>query len=169
MITRALSHRLILGVAFGAAASAPGTGMSAHVPLQPPGTIQVSVDLTVGGTAYSGRGPGECNHAADASIHEAPAQMWSVRRHDADRDVNFTLWRLKNGDMFTLFVAVGGKSHRVNTLLVGPPADRRGSGTAAIAQRGKGGQFTINAISDTGLKITGTLTCSGFTHPEANG
>ena len=43
------------------------------------------------------------------------------------------------------------------------------SGTAAIAQRGKGGQFTINAISDTGLKITGTLTCSGFTHPEANG
>jgi hypothetical protein len=168
-MTWSLSHRLILSTVLAATVAALGVRASAHVPLQPPGTIQVGIELNVGGATYSAKGSGECNHAAAASIYEAPGQMWSVRRTDPDRDVNLTLWRLKGGDMFTLFVTIGGKSHRVNTLQVGPPANRRGSGTAAIATQGKGGQFTIDALTDTGLKITGTLTCSGFTSPEDNG
>jgi hypothetical protein len=139
---------------------------AAHVPLQPPGSTIVQLDLNVGGTSYSVRGPGDCNYAADASIYQAAAQMWSVRRHDADKDVNFTLWRLHQGsDMFTLFVTTNGKTEKVNTLQVGPPADRLGSGSVVLAQRGKGGLFTIDAVAGNGAKITGTLACSDFMSP----
>jgi len=163
------SQRLMLSAAFAVAIAVYGATASAHVPLRPPGTIRVASDLNVGGTLYAAMGPGECNYASDASIHQAPGQMWSVRRRDADRDVNFTLWRLKTGDMFTLSVTMSGKTHRVHTLQVGPSADRRGSGTVTITSMGKGGVFTIHAVADTGLKITGSLTCSGFTSPEDNG
>lgn len=143
---------------------------SAHVPLQPPGAIHVQVNLAVGGAALTTAGSGECNHSADASIYEAPGQMWAARQQGSTSSVNLTLWRLaKGGDAFTLAVTAGGKSHRVNTLTVGPAANRRGSGATAIAARGKGGQFTINAVTDTGLTISGTVTCSAFTAPEDNG
>ena len=143
---------------------------SAHVPLQPPGTVQVQVSLSVGGASLTAAGPGECNHGADASIYDAPGQMWAARQQGGSGSVNITLWRLaRGGDMFTLFVTAGGKTHRINTLAVGPAADRRGSGTTVIAPRGKGGQFTINAVADTGATVTGTITCSAFTAPEDNG
>ena len=62
------------------------SSVSAHVPLRPPGSIDVLVDLSVDGAAYEVNGPGECNYAADASIDGAPARMWSVRRHDTNED-----------------------------------------------------------------------------------
>ncbi len=154
----------------GLAGAVLGGGVSAHVPLQPPGTITIDAELNVGGSPLAAKGTGECNYAADASIYQAPGKMWSVRRREAGRDVSLTLWRLaRGGDQFTLDVGAGGKRHRVNTLQVGPAADRRGSGTVDFAQRGKGGQFTIDAVADTGAKITGTLSCSAFTSPEDNG
>jgi hypothetical protein len=71
--------------------------------------------------------------------------------------------------MFSLAVTSGGRTHRVNTVQVGPPANRRGSGTAKVDVRGKGGQFTVNAVADTGTTIIGTIACSAFVHPEENG
>lgn len=159
-----------LAIATSSALLAGAVALSAHVPLQPPGTIHVQVNLAVGGAALTAAGAGECNHSADASIYEAPGQMWAARQQGSTSSVNLTLWRLaKGGDMFTLAVTTGGRTHRVNTLSVGPSSNRRGSGTTVIAPRGKGGLFTINAVTDTGLTITGTVSCSAFTAPEDNG
>lgn len=149
---------------------AGAVGVSAHVPLQPPGAVHGQVSLAIGGTTLTTAGPAECNHSAGASIYEAPGRMWAARQQGSTGGVNLTLWRLaRGGDMFTLSVTAGGRTHRVNTLTVGPASDRRGSGTAVIATLGKGGQFTISAVADTGVTINGTITCSAFTAPEDNG
>jgi len=90
--------------------------------------------------------------------------MWSVRQHDSAKDVSFTLWQLKQGgEMFTLNVTSGGTMHRVNTTHAGPASDHAGSGWASVAKQGKSGQFSIDAVDDTGVRVTGTLSCSGFT------
>lgn len=148
-----------------AVAGVSAWGQAAKKPI-----VTVQINLQVGGTAFTANGPGECVFTNQGSIYEAPGSMWGVRRHDQDRDVNFTLWRLaKGGDMLTLFVTSGGKTHHVNTLLVGPPANRRGSGRATFEKTGTGGAFALDVVADTGAKITGQLSCSAFTKPEDNG
>jgi hypothetical protein len=140
------------------------TGTSAHVSLRPPGSIYVGINLEVGGAPFAAKGTGECNYAPDASLHQMPGEMWSVRQRDSGEDVNFTLWQLKQGgEMFTLYVTSGGTMHRVTTIQSGPAADRHGSGSATITTRGKSRQFSIDAVDDTGVRVTGTLSCSGFT------
>ncbi len=138
---------------------------SAHVPLQPPGSLLVRVDLSVAGARYSAKGPGDCNYSPSSRVHDAPGQMWRVRRRDANRELAFTGWRLGRTDSFTLQVTLDGRTHRINTLQVGPPNERAGSGAVRYEQRGRSGQFTINAVADTGAKISGTLSCSGFVPP----
>jgi len=142
-------------------------GISAHVPLRPPGSIYVGINLEVGGALFAAKGEGECTHAPDASIHQMPGQMWSVRRRDPGQDMHFTLWQLKQGgEIVTLDVTSGGTMHRVSTIQVGTAADRRGSVSASISTHGKGGQFSIDAVDDSGVKVMGTLSCSGFTSTE---
>ena len=138
-------------------------GTSAHVPLRPPGSTYVGINLEVGGAPFAAKGTGECNYAPDASIDRLPSQMWSVRQRDAAQDVYFTLWQLKQGgEMFTLNVTSGGKIHRVNTIHGGPAADRRGSGWASISTQGKSGKFSIDALDDTGVRSEERLLL-GFT------
>lgn len=162
------AHRLgIASIATLVLAATAGT--SAHVPLQPPGSLTVQVNLDMGGAPWAVKGIGDCQYAPGASVHEARGQMWRVHRRDAGRDVTFTEWRLGKVDSFTLLLTVDGKTHRVNTLQVGPSSERTGSGSVRYEQRGHGGQFSINAVADTGLKITGTLACNGFVRPEENG
>jgi hypothetical protein len=132
----------------------------------------VDVALQVGGAAYSVKGAGECIYSDASTIYEAPATQWGVRHDAADRDLSFAMWRLRKGgpDMLTLTIVLGGKTHRVNTTKVGDKsAGLRGSGTAAFEKSGAGGVFTIDAIADTGAKISGRVTCSGFARPEDNG
>jgi hypothetical protein len=132
--------------------------------------LMLDVALHVGGVAYTAKAAGECNYTTDATIFEAPATMWAARQDGGNRNVNFTLWRLKTGgEMLTLFVTVGNKTHRVNTVKVGSHADVRGSGQATFEKSGAGGIFTIDAIADTGAKISGRIVCSGFVKPEDNG
>lgn len=132
--------------------------------------MSVDVALQVGGAAYTAKATGECNFTDGATIFEAPATMWAARQQGGDRNVNFTLWRLrKGGDMLTLFVTIGNKTHRVSTTKVGGNGALRGSGGATFEKRGAGGVFTIDAIADTGAAISGRIVCSGFTKPEDNG
>jgi hypothetical protein len=132
--------------------------------------LMIDVALTVGGVSYTAKAAGECNYSTESTIFEAPATMWAARQHEGNRNLNFTLWRLKQGgDMLTLFVTVGNKTHRVNTVKVGSHADVRGSGQATFEKSGAGGIFTIEAIADTGAKISGRISCSGFVKPEDNG
>jgi hypothetical protein len=144
----------------------------ALVPVQAARGPAVEVALQVGATAYNAKGPGECNFTDGATIFEAPATQWAARQEDGQRNVNFTLWRLRKGgpDMLTLFVTVAGKMHRVNTVKIGDKGPGlRGSGTATFEKIGAGGVFTLDATADTGAKIGGRITCSGFTKPEDNG
>jgi hypothetical protein len=135
----------------------------------------VDVALTVGGVPYTAKAAGECNYSTESTIFELPATMWAARQHEGNRNVNFTLWHPRKagekggGDMLTLFVTVGNKTHRVNTVKVGSHADVQGSGQATFEKSGAGGIFTIEAIADTGAKISGRISCSGFVKPEDNG
>ena len=157
----------IAAVVFPIAIAGASDGRTQSKAAKPP-TVQVA--LQVGGVAYAANGPGECVSSADASLFQVPGTMWGVRQLEKDRDVNFTMWRLsKGGDMLTAWVTIGGKTHRVNTLQVGPASERRGSGHATFEKRGAGGVFTLDLVADTGAKITGQLTCSGFVPPEGNG
>lgn len=133
--------------------------------------LMIDVALTVGGVSYTAKAAGECNYSTESTIFELPATMWAARQHEGTRSVNFTLWRPKKSgsDMLTLFVTIGNKTHRVNTVKVGSHADVQGSGQATFEQRGAGGIFTIEAIADTDAKISGRITCSGFVKPEDNG
>ena len=157
--TRTLFAAAVLGI----------SGISAAAGAQnKPATVQI--DLRVGGAAYNASGPGECHATDDASIFNAPAAMKGVQQFDANRSLNFTLWRLtKGGESITLDVEIGGKRHRVNTLTVGPATNRRGSGNATFQSRGGGGVFTFDATADTGARITGQVSCSAFAKSEENG
>ena len=135
-----------------------------------PPAIMVQANLQVGGVGYTANGPGKCIFSDRSSIYDAPGSQWGVRHDATNQRLNLSFWRLaKGGDMFSLSVTVGGKTHQVNTMQVGPPANRRGSGNVTFEKRGAGGVFTLTAQADTGAKITGHLTCSGFTNPEDNG
>jgi hypothetical protein len=137
--------------------------------------LMIDVVLTVGGVSYTAKAAGECNYSTESTIFELPATMWAARQHEGNRSVNFTLWHPKkagekgSGDMMTLFVTIGNKTHRVNTVRVGSHADVQGSGQATFEKSGAGGIFTIEAIADTGAKISGRISCSGFVKPEDNG
>jgi hypothetical protein len=149
------------------AASVP---MAAAMPAAAGPTVEVA--LTVGGANYTAKGPGECIHSDASTIYEAPATQWGVRHDSAGHDLSFSMWRLRSGgpDMLTLTIVVGGKTHRVNTTKVGDKsAGLRGSGRTVFEKSGAGGVFTIDAIADTGAKISGRVTCSGFAKPEDNG
>jgi hypothetical protein len=62
-----------------------------------------------------------------------------------------------------------GASHRVSTVKVGQQGSVQGSGTATIARSGAGGTFTLDATADSGRRITGTIACTAFTEPIAEG
>jgi hypothetical protein len=147
-------------------------GIVANVPVKAAAGPTVEVALQVGGAAYTAKGPGECIHSDSSTIYEAPATQWGVRHDGTDRDLNFAMWRLRKGgpDMLTLTIVLGGKTHRVNTTKVGDKnGGLRGSGSTAFEKNGAGGVFTIDAVADTGAKISGRVTCSGFAKPEDNG
>jgi hypothetical protein len=145
--------------AFAAAVLAAGVGLSAHVPLQPPGSLKagVQISLNVGGVPLSVGGLGECQQGSDGS----QARKWSARRRDGQREVVITVWRGSGGaEQFTLLVTINGRSHRVNTgRSDGAPT---GSGQATFEAKGRGGVFNIYALADTGARISGQVSCTAF-------
>jgi hypothetical protein len=141
----------------------------AQIPARRP-AITVDVALQINGAPYAAKGPGECIFSDKSSLYDVPGSQWGARHHDASRNLSFSLWRLsKGGDMITLALDVAGKSHTVNTVIVGPASNRKGSGRATFEKRAAGGVFTIDAVADTGAKISGTIGCSGFVPPDDNG
>jgi hypothetical protein len=144
------------------------TGGSAAPARQAPISLQVA--LSVGGASYAFTGAGECTHVPAGSIYNASAAIWNARQQNNDRNVNFTLFRLKSGgDMFALLIGMGGKVHQVKTVKVGQKGDLRGSGKVTFLPSGSGGSFTLDATADTGAKIVGKITCSAFGEGEGNG
>jgi len=143
--------------------------VAAQTPAKP-APITIDVALQVNGAPYAAKGAGECIFSDKSSLYDVSGSQWGARHRDASRSLNFSLWRLsKGGDMITLAVDLAGKTHTVNTVSVGPASNRKGSGRATFEKRGAGGLFTIDAVADTGAKISGTIACSGFVPPDDNG
>ena len=142
---------------------------AAGVPSGP--TVPLTIALKVGGDAYRLTGQGKCQHAAQASIYDVPAEQWSVQHSEGARNLSLTMWRPKKGtgDMLTLAVTTGARSYGVNTVKADQSAPARGSGTISVAPAGKGGTFTIDAVTPEGAPITGTITCEAFTAPMPEG
>jgi len=135
-----------------------------------PAPTTIDVALQINGAPYAAKGAGECIFSDKSSLYDVAGSQWGARHRDDARTLTFSLWRLsKGGDMITLAVDLAGKTHTVNTVSVGPASNRKGSGRATFEKRGAGGVFTIDAVADSGAKISGTIGCSGFVPPEDNG
>jgi len=131
--------------------------------------VPIQISLQVAGTPYAFTGSGSCRSAAQASIYDLQAAMWTVEQDADGKSLTLTVWRPKSGtgDMLSLAVTAGGKSYRVSTVKAGERGDVQGSGTVKLDTSGQGGLFTINAVTKDGAKISGTVKCDRFTSAEA--
>jgi hypothetical protein len=158
-----IQNKIILS--FAMALMIPSTA-SAQVGSRPARSAQTSLATTlqVAGKPCRFEGKATCRHAPVASIYGVMAEMWSVQQSIRQQSITLTLWRPKNGsgDMFTLSVATGGKTHRIDTVKVPGKSSTLGSGKVTLATPGAGGIFTIHATAEDGAAITGTINCSAF-------
>jgi hypothetical protein len=151
----------LLSVTLGAQRPSPGAAAS--------GTqVAVTIALQIGSEAYKVTGQGTCHHTARAGIYDTPAEQWSVQQSEGSRSLALTMWRPKKapGDMLSLAVTTGGKSHQVSTVKVGQSGSLIGAGTVTLASAAQGGTFTIDATTAERTRITGTITCAAFTAPR---
>lgn len=162
-----IQNRIVLSfaitLAFTSAASAQSRRMAA-----PPDEVGVAITLQVAGQFYQFDGKAACHHAPVASIYNVISEMWSLRQIDSRRAIALTLWHPKkvSGDMFSLSVQTGNKGYIVSTVDSGKGS---GSGKVSFTPSGAGGTFTIHANTRDGAAITGTIKCSGFSAPIAEG
>jgi hypothetical protein len=88
-------------------------------------------------------------------------QYWQVEvRSSASngiRSLSLTAWRFEHGgETFTFFAAVDRSSYRVSTMSGQP---NQGRGTVTFTPNGSGGRFAINAVTEHGVAIEGTIDC----------
>ena len=131
--------------------------------------VDAAISLQVAGQPYRFEGKAECEHSPVASIYGVMSEMWSVEQSDGQQSFRLSLWHPRNasGDMFSLSVGTRGKAYLVNTIKPGGAV--KGSGKMTVIRSGAGGTFTINATTRDGAAITGTIKCSAFTAPMAEG
>lgn len=134
-------------------------------------TVPAQISLKAGAQSYDFSGQAKCQHAPQASIYGAAAELWKVEHSGDGRNLTLTVWRPRSGgeSMMNLSVSAGGQSYSVNTVKVGQQGSPSGSGTVSFAAAGKGGTFTIDAAAKGGVKIAGTIACEAFTPLIAEG
>jgi hypothetical protein len=134
--------------------------------------ITVSITARAGGKNYEASGGGSCEHAADASIRGASASLWLVQftagGKSKVKQLNLTLWRLKDGDSDHLSFSLETKSgsHRIET---GGPGQTAGEGAVTILPSGPGGRLEINGKEANGKPIQVTIDCSAFADVASDG
>lgn len=141
-----------------------------RVPEQADTKQGIQVSLNVGGQMYQSSEPGKCTHAPTAAIYKIVSELWSVQQSANGRSVALSLWKPKDGsgDMVTLSVRNGGSSHEVNTVRGG--GTMSGSGKVTLEKAGNGGTFTVDAKTENGAAISGTIKCDAFApHIAAGG
>jgi hypothetical protein len=131
----------------------------------------IQLDLRIGGVAYAISARGTCLAQPHGSLYDVPASQWTARHRDGQRYANLAFWRLASGgDMFNLGVLLGPTLHRVSTVKVQGKGDPHGSGRVTLALKDGGGTFLVDALADTGVRVTGSIACGAFTRPvEDNG
>jgi hypothetical protein len=135
----------------------------------PAGSTRMEITGTVAGERVSVSGTGECKHAADGSIFDRPAALWTARYSGSDgeglQSLNLTFWRERSGtESLSLAVHMDQKTHRIATTEGG---ERQGSGRATLD--GGTGAFDIDGTSDVGGKVSLRLRCERFTPLVAEG
>jgi hypothetical protein len=126
--------------------------------------------ITVAGKPVDLSGPLECTRVASGTLYDQPMASWTVLQSGAGSSLNVTLFRMRTGrEMFNISVAIGNKSHFVSSVKVGRNGQLRGSGGVKFVPAGAGGGFIINATTDAGVKISGTVVCPYFASPVGNG
>ena len=80
-----------------------------------PAQAQVQAALNVGGKKMEFRGQGQCKAAAQASIYDIPAALYSVSQSSGSQSMNMTLWQPKSGaaSMISLHISDGAKRSKV--------------------------------------------------------
>ena len=146
-----------------------GPDAQRRAPGQTPAKQGIEVSLKMGGQTYQSRVPGQCTHAPVASIYQVMSELWSVQQSAEGRSLSLSFWRPKDGsnDMVTLSVTSGNTSHEVNTVRGGGATS--GSGKVTLAKAGEGGTFTLDAKTQNGTAISGTIKCSAFAPHLAEG
>ena len=131
----------------------------------------IELDLRVGAVPYAISARGTCIAQPHGTLYEVPAAQWNARHRDGQRYANLAFWRLAGGgDMFNLGVLLGPTLHRISTVKVLGKGDPHGSGRVTLSLKDGGGTFLVDALADTGARVTGTITCAAFTRPvEDNG
>jgi hypothetical protein len=143
-------------------AVAAGAGVAAARQTPPPPKVPMDLSLQVGHQALAGQVEGTCEHAAFL-LNNVPVETWRARYDSQpERSVDVTLTRPKNGgdDTISLAITLFGASHRVSTARGAEPS---GSGTVRFESDGKGGALVIDAKTEAGTVLTGTIKCSTFT------
>lgn len=136
------------------------------------GDITVSIAAKVGGKSYQASGRGTCQHAQDASIRGASASVWMVQYTSSGqgglKQLNLTLWRLKDGDsdQLSLLLETGSGSHRIET---GGQGENAGEGTVTILPSGPGGRLEVSGRDAGGKPLQIAIDCSAFADVVAEG
>lgn len=133
--------------------------------------VPVEVALQVGAKKYTASGQGECKFSEQGSIYDVPASQFFVSHRASSQSSQLTLWSPKDGrpEMVALHISMGGKQYEVDTVKAGAKRDTKGSGQAKMRKSGAGATFTIDAVTQGGEKISGTVKCGGLTPIHAEG
>ena len=152
-------------------ASAAAEGASAGAPPGRQGTTPIEILAVVGGRELEARGPGECQHAAEGSIYQRPASLWSARFDGGDaeaiRHLNLTFWREAGGtEAFNLALGAGADAHRIATVEGG---ELHGSGTARLEGGPDAGTLVVEGTTADGIPVRVRARCERFTTMVAEG
>ena len=152
----------------------PGAAAAQRQQLQPsPPADAVTVNISgkVGGKSFQSAGTGGCRHAPEASIRGASASLWLVQfsgQHDGLKQLNLTLWRLKDGgpDQVSLTLETKSGTHRVES---GGTGEDQGEATVVILPNGPGGRLEITGKDAEGKQMQIAVDCPAFAGVEAEG
>lgn len=135
------------------------------------GSTPIEITAVVAGHEMRVEGLGECEHAADGSIYERPASLWSARYDGPEsgdlRHLSIAFWRERSGaESVNLAIQVGEDVHRIATVEGG---ERQGSGQATLDGNAAAGTLVVKGTSAEGKDVEVRAKCSRFTTMVAEG
>ena len=141
-------------------------------PSSDPPASQIRINARLGAKSYSSTLPGSCKHEPEASIYDVPAALWTVEASGAEgssiKQLNFTLWRPKNGsaDQISLSVDARSKPTRID---INPRNKPVGSGKVRLTPGDSGGKIELTGKDAKGTPVNLTISCPAFEAVEAAG
>lgn len=132
---------------------------------------QADISLNVGGKKYQANNQGQCKAAPQASIYGVRAALYSVSHSAGGQSLNLSLWQPADGapGMLSLHLSTGSKRYVVDTVQGKTKRDTKGSGKATVEKSGAGGVIALDAVAESGEKITGRIQCKTFGGIQAEG